>query len=93
MEFPPSTVDTEWHEANCAAPLEAEAGARGPPMRLGDPAAAALPTCGAGWEGRRPIPVLPVGRVPGVEALMRWVHSEVFLPTLERHARDGVYFW
>ncbi|GBF89872.1 hypothetical protein Rsub_02576 [Raphidocelis subcapitata] len=86
MEFAPSAVDTAWHEAHCRAPPEAAARAPGPP-RLGDPAAAALPRCEDGWQGRRPVPLLPIRRVHGVEALLRWVHSEAFAAALEHHAR------
>lgn len=85
MVFQSKAVDLEWHKEHCKQPkqLKAAADAAG---QGGEAARALLPECGEGWEGRRPIPLLPVELVPGFAGLMDWVHSEVFLPLLAYHA-------
>ncbi|KAI8471210.1 MAG: mannosyltransferase putative-domain-containing protein [Monoraphidium minutum] len=78
MVFHPRAVDTEWHKTHCAG-----ARARRAAAAAGDAAAALLlPECGPGWEARRPVPLLPVGEVPGLAAVVAWVHDDVFLPLL-----------
>lgn len=84
MVFQPSAVDATWHEAHCA-PAAKPGGADGAAAVAGV-GSLLLPECQPGWEGRRPIPLLPVGRVPGLEAALRWAHDDAFLPLLAYHS-------
>ncbi|KIZ06002.1 hypothetical protein MNEG_1958 [Monoraphidium neglectum] len=85
MVFQPSAVDATWHKTHCkgaSAPRpDATPGAADAPFRL--------PECQPGWQGRRPVPLVPVAAVPVLEALLRWVHEGAFLPLLAHHGRTG----
>jgi hypothetical protein len=84
MRFTPAALDGCWARAHCR-----RRGVVGGGGSVAGAAAAAataggfdLPDCDPGWEGRTPIPVLPVAAVPGFRRLADWVHDQVFLPLL-----------
>jgi hypothetical protein len=93
MVFPPDAVDTEWYKSHCTGvtggdTAAGDSGGDGAAGEGGERYESQLPICESGWEGRLPIPLLPVSSIPGFEQLTRWVTYEVWRPLLAAQGHD-----